>query len=212
MRTICLFSHSVVFTSSQPHGLQHTRLLMFFTIFWSLLELMSIELVMPSNHLSFCHPLIMPSIFCSIWVFSNEFTSGSQSIGASASASVPSMNEYSGLFSFRVTGWISLQSKGLLRAFSSITVQNHQFLALSLLYSPALTSIRDYWKNHSFDNMDLCQQSNVSVFYYTGCFYISKYLWVQMCDFLSNLSVSFTSNFLLVLFKFCSSLIYFLSI
>ena len=122
------------------------------------------------------------------------------------------MNEYSGLFSFRVTGWISLQSKGLLRAFSSITVQNHQFLALSLLYSPALTSIRDYWKNHSFDNMDLCQQSNVSVFYYTGCFYISKYLWVQMCDFLSNLSVSFTSNFLLVLFKFCSSLIYFLSI
>ena len=93
-------------------------------------------------------------------------------------------------FPLGLTGWISLQSKGLLRVFSSITVWNRQFLVLSLLYSPALTSIHDYWKNHSFDDMDLCQQSNVSVFYYTGCFYISKYLWVQMCDFLSNLSLS----------------------
>ena len=71
----------------------------------SLLKLTSIEWVMPSNHLILCHPLLLlPSIFPSIWVFSNElvlFTSGGQSIGASASAISPS-NEYSGLISFRV--------------------------------------------------------------------------------------------------------------
>ena len=49
------------------------------------------------------------------------------------------------------TGWISLQSKGLSRVFSNTTVQKHQFSALSFLYSPTLTSIHDYWKNHSLD-------------------------------------------------------------
>ena len=49
------------------------------------------------------------------------------------------------------TGWISLQSKGLSRVFSNTTVQKHQFSVLSFLYSPTLTSIHDYWKNHSLD-------------------------------------------------------------
>ena len=49
------------------------------------------------------------------------------------------------------TGWISLQSKGLSRVFSNTTVQKHQFFTLSFLHSPTLTSIHDYWKNHSLD-------------------------------------------------------------
>ena len=65
-----------------------------FTISCSLLKLMSIELMMPANHLILCHPLLLPSIFSSIGVFSMSwlFTSGCQSIGASASASIPPMN------------------------------------------------------------------------------------------------------------------------
>ena len=60
------------------------------------------------------------------------------------------------------TGWISLQSKGLSRVCSSTTVQSINSSSLSFLYSPSLTSLYDYWKNHSFDYMDLCQQSDVS--------------------------------------------------
>ena len=102
---------------------------------WSFLKLKSIELVMPSNHLILCRPLLLqPSIFPSIRVFSLEphFTSGGQSIKVSASASVLPMNiqEWSPL---RWTGWISLQSKGLSRVFSNTTVQNLNSLALSFL-------------------------------------------------------------------------------
>ena len=96
---------------------------------WSFLKLMSIELVMPSNHLILCHPLLFPpSIFPSMRVFSSEsvlrirwpkYWCFSFSISAS--------NEYSGIFPLEWTGWISLQSKGLLRVFSNKTVQKHQF-------------------------------------------------------------------------------------
>ena len=124
-----------------------------FTISWSLLKLMSIESVMPSNHLILCHPLLLlPSIFPSIRVFSNEsaLTSGGQSIGASASTSVIPMN-IQDWFPLGLIGLISLQSKGLSRVFSNTTVQNHQFFTLSFLYGPTLTCIHDNWKNHSFD-------------------------------------------------------------
>ena len=80
---------------------------------------------MPSNHLILCCPLLpLPSVFPSIRVFSNEsvFTSGGQSIGASASASVLPMNIQC-WFPLGWTGWISLQSKGLSRVFSSTIVQ-----------------------------------------------------------------------------------------
>ena len=83
--------------------------------------------------------------------FSKElFTSGGQRIGVSASASVLPMNtqDWSPL---GWTGWISLQSKGLSRVFSNTTVQYHNSSLLSFLYGPTLTSIHDYWKNHSFD-------------------------------------------------------------
>ena len=90
-------------------------------------RLMSIELVMPSNHLILCHPLLfLPSIFPSIRAFSNEwfFTSGGQSIRASASVLPMNTQDWSPL---GWTGWNSLQSKGFSRVFSSTTVQKHQF-------------------------------------------------------------------------------------
>ena len=96
---------------------------------WSLLKLVSIELVMPSNHLILCHPFLpLPSIFLSISVFSMSqfFTSDGQSIGVSASASVLPMN-IRDRFPLGLIGWISLQSKGLSRVFSNNTVQKHQF-------------------------------------------------------------------------------------
>ena len=123
----------------------------------SLLKLMSIELVMPSNHLTLCHPLLLlPSIFPSIRVFSNKLVlqiKWPKYWGFSFSPS----KEYSGLISFEWTGWISLQSKGLSRVFSSTAVKSINSSVLSFLYSPTLTSIHDYWKNHSFDVMELCR-------------------------------------------------------
>ena len=94
---------------------------------------MSIESVLPSNHLILCRLLLLPSIFPSIRVFpmSQLFASGGQRIGVSASTSVLPMNtqDYSPL---GWTGWISLQSKGLSRVFSNTTVQKHQFFSAQL--------------------------------------------------------------------------------
>ena len=73
-----------------------------------------------------------------------------QSTGVSALASfLPKKSQ--GWFPSEWTGWISVQSKGLSRVFSNITVQKHQFSALSFLLSPTLTSVHDHWKNHSLD-------------------------------------------------------------
>ena len=97
----------------------------------SLLKLTSIELVMPSNHLIlYCPLLLLPSIFPSIGYFpvSQLFSSGGQSIGVSASASVLPMN-IQDWFPLGWTGWISLQPKGLSRVFSNTTVQKHQFFS-----------------------------------------------------------------------------------
>ena len=88
----------------------------------SLLKLMSIESVMPSNHLILCHPLLLSSIFPSIRVFSNEsvLRITGQSIGVSVSASVLPMN-IQDWYPLGLTGWISLQSKGLNRSKSRDT-------------------------------------------------------------------------------------------
>ena len=110
----------------------------------SLLKLMSIKLVMPSNHLILCCPLLLLlSIFPSIGIFSNEsvFASGGQSIGVSASAWALPMN----IQDWFPLGWTDLQSKGLSRVFSNTTVQIINSLVLSFLHSPTLTSIHDYW-------------------------------------------------------------------
>ena len=96
---------------------------------------------------------------------SQFFASGGQNTGSSASASVLPMNiqDWSPL---GLTGLTSLLSKGLTRVFSNTTVQSISYSALRLLYGQTLTSTHDYWKNHSFDYMDLCRQSNVSAFWY----------------------------------------------
>ena len=99
---------------------------------WSLLKLMSIESVMPSNHLILCHPLLLPpSIFPSIRVFSGESTLHIRWPEVSASASVLPMN-IQDWFYLRLTSWMSLQSRGLSRVFSNTTVQKHQFFGAQL--------------------------------------------------------------------------------
>ena len=108
-----------------------------------------------------CHPTISSSVipFSShlqsfpvsrSFQMSQLFASGGQSIGVSASASVLPMS-IQGSFPLGWTGWISLLSKGLSRVFSNTTVQMHQFFGAELSYSPNLTSVHDYWKNHNLD-------------------------------------------------------------
>ena len=127
-----------------------------FTISWSLLKLMSIELVMPSNDLILYRPfLLLPSVFPSIRVFSVELAlSISWPKYWSFSFSISTFNEYLGLISFRMD-WFDLlavqgDSKSLLQHHSS----KASILQCSVLLMIQLTSIRDYWKNHSFDYVE----------------------------------------------------------
>ena len=100
----------------------------------SLFKLMSIESVMPPNHLILCHPLLCPpSIFPSIRIFSKESVLRIRWPKYwSFRFSIRPFNEYSGLISLGWTGWISLQSRGLSRVFSNTTVQKHQFFSTQL--------------------------------------------------------------------------------
>ena len=137
----------------------------------SLLQLMSIQSVMPFNHPILCHPLLLPlSIFPSIRVFSSESVLCMKWPKYwSFSFSITPANEYSALISFRID-WLDLLAvHGTLRRDSRESSPTPQFKsisfsALNFLYSPTLISIYDCWKNHSFDYMDLCWQSNVSAF------------------------------------------------
>ena len=124
----------------------------------SLLTLMSIKSVMPSNHLMLCHPLLLlPSIFPASrsYPMSQFFASGGQNIGASTSASVLPMN-IQDWFPLGVTGLI-LQSKGLSESFPTPQFKSINSSVLSFLYGPTLTSIHHYSKSHSFDKTDLYQ-------------------------------------------------------
>ena len=119
----------------------------------SLLKLMSFESEMPSNNLILFFPFsscLQSFPVSGSSAISQFFWSGGQSIGVSASASVLPMN-IQDWFPLGWTNWISLQSKGLSRVVSNTTVQKHQFFGVSFLYSPTLTTIHDYRKNHSFD-------------------------------------------------------------
>ena len=130
-----------------------------FTISQSLLKLMSIESVMPSNHLILCHPLsscLQTSPASGSFLMSQLSSSGGQIIGVSASASILLMN-IQDWFSLGLTGLISLQSKGLSRVSPTSQFKSISSSALSLLYGPTLISVQDYQKKHSFDYMDLCQ-------------------------------------------------------
>ena len=155
------FSRSVVSNSLQPHGLQHTRP-----------PCPSPTPEASSNSYPssrWCHPtsVISSSVtpFSCVQSFSESgsfpmcqfFASGGQSTGISGSASVLPMNiQYS--FPLGLTGWISLQSKGLSRVFSNITIQKHQFFSAQSSWSNSHICT---WlmENHNFDYMDLCQRS-----------------------------------------------------
>ena len=127
----------------------------------------SIESGMPSNHFILCHPLLLlPAIFPSIRVFPNESVLPIRwPEYLSFSFSISPSGEYSGLISFRMV-WLDLLAvQGTLSTvFSNTTLQSVSSLVLSFLYSPTLTSLHDYWKNHSFAYTDHCWQSNVSAF------------------------------------------------
>ena len=134
---------SVFFTSVQL--LSHVRLFatpwttacqasLSVTNSWSLLKFMSIESMMPSNHLILCHPLLLLlSIFPRIRVFSNESVVHIRwPKYCSFSFSISPSNEYSGLIFFRMNWLLSMQSKGLSRVCSNTTVQKHQFFSAQL--------------------------------------------------------------------------------
>ena len=120
---------------------------------WSLPKLMSIESVMPSSQLILCRPLLLlPSIFPSIRVFSNESTLHMRWPKYwSFSFSIIPFKEHPGLISFRMD-WLNpcsprdSQESSPTPQFKSINSS-----VLSFLHSPTFTSIHDYWKNHSLD-------------------------------------------------------------
>ena len=161
-----LFSHTVVSACATPWTAACQASLSI-TNSQSLLKLMSIVSVMPSNHLILCHPLLLPpSIFPIIGVFSNESALRIRWPKYwSFSFIISPSNEYSGLISFRID-WLDLLAvqgtpKSLLQHHSS----KASILWCSAFFNgPTFTSIQDYWKNHSFDYTDLCWQSNVSAF------------------------------------------------
>ena len=117
----------------------------------SILKLMSVESVMPSNHLILSHAfLLLPSIFPSIRVFSNESTLCIRwPKNWSFSFSISPSNKYSGLISFKNDWFDLLAVQGTPR--NLLQHQNISSSVLSSLYGSTLTSIHDYWKNHSFD-------------------------------------------------------------
>ena len=148
--TICTyhFNVSVQFNSvaqlcptlCHPHGLQQARPPCI-TNSRSLLKLMSIESVMPSNYLILCHPLLLlPSIFPSIRVFSNEL--------ALCIRWPKNTQDWSPL---EWTAWISLQPRDSQESSPAPQFKSINSSVLSFLYSPTLTSIHDHWKNHSLD-------------------------------------------------------------
>ena len=124
------------------------------TISQGLPKFMFISSVMLSSHLILWCPLLLPQSFSAPETFpmSHLFASDDQNIGASASVLPVNVQGWPPL---RLTGLISLLSKGLSGVFSSTTVWRHQFFGILLLYGPAFTTVHDHWDNHSLDYMDL---------------------------------------------------------
>ena len=124
----------------------------------SLLKLMSIQSVMPSNHLILCCTLLLlPSIFPRIRVFSNVLHIRWPKYWSFSFSSSPS-KEYSGLISFRIDWFDLLAVQGTLKSLLQHHSSKASILWCSAFFMVQLTSIYDYWKNHSFDQMDICQQ------------------------------------------------------
>ena len=127
-----------------------------FLIHHQLPELIQTHVYQVNDAIQPSHPMSFPSLPLQYFPASGSFpmsqffVSGGQSIGVSPSASVLPMNILD-RFPLELTGWISLQSKGLSRSSPKSQFKSINSSALSFLYSPFLTSIHNYWKNHSFD-------------------------------------------------------------
>ena len=138
---------------SSVRSLSRVRLFLSITKSWSSSNLMSIESVMPSSHFIFCHPLlILPPVPPSIRVFSNESTLRMRwpKYWSFIFTIIPS-KEIPGLISFRMD-WLDLLAvQGTLKSSPAPQFKSINSLVLSFLHSPSLTSIHDYWKNHSLD-------------------------------------------------------------
>ena len=126
---------------------------LYITNSWSLPKLMPIESVMASYHLILCHPLLLPpSIFASIRGFSSEsFLRIRWPKYWSFSFSINPSNEHSGLISSRME-WLDLFAvQGTLKSSPTPQFKSINSSALSFLHSPTLSSVHDYWRNHSFE-------------------------------------------------------------
>ena len=145
------FSYSVVSDSATPWTIACQASLSINNS-QSLLKLMPIESVMPSNHLVICCPLLLLLSIPESGSFpmSQFFTSGGQSIGVSASGSVHPM-DIQDWFPSGLTVWSPCNPRDSQESSPTPQFKSINSLALSFLYSPTLTFIHDYWKNHSFD-------------------------------------------------------------
>ena len=148
LQTVCLlFSYIQLFATPWIAAYQASPS---FTISWSLLKFMSIESVMPSNHLILCCPSFScPQSFPASGSFpiSQLFASDAQSTRASASSSLLPMN----IQDCFPLGWTNLISFNSQESSPAPQFKSTNSWALSLLYGPTLTSVHDYWKSHSFD-------------------------------------------------------------
>ena len=152
-RSVQLLSHFQLFATPWTAAWQGSLSI---TNSWSLLKLMSIESLMPSNHLILCHLLLLPpSIFPSNRAFSNDSVLHIRWPKYwSFRFNISPSNEYSGMISFRMD-WLDLLSvRDSKESSPTPQFKSINSSALSFLYSPTLTSIHDYWKNHNFDYMD----------------------------------------------------------
>ena len=171
-RAHCMSEHECVCCSVlkscvtlRPHGMQHARPPCPSPSPWACSN------SCPSSR--WCHPTLSSSVIpfscpqsfpaSGSFPLCQLFVSGGQKTGVSAWASVLPINIQS-WFPLGLTGLISFQSKRPSRVFSSITIQKYQFLSTQPSLCPTLTSILDYWKNHSFDYLDLGGQSDVPTF------------------------------------------------
>ena len=129
-------------------------------------QLMFFESLMPSNHLILdCSLLFLSSIFPSIKVFSNVSALHITWLKyCSFSFRISPSNEYSGLISFRIDWFDLLAVLGTQESSPTLQFKSINSSVLSFLYGPTLTAIHDYWKNHNFDYIDLCQQSHGCAF------------------------------------------------
>ena len=125
---------------------------------------MSIESVMAFNHLILCCPLLLlPSVSPRIRVFSNESALHIRWPNYWSFSYISPFSEYSELIPFSIDWFDLLAVQGTLESSPALQLESINSSALSL-YSPTLTSIHDYWKNYSFDYIDVCWQSDVSAF------------------------------------------------